>query len=209
MKVCEVTDLRYQQIVSTGYASAFVRCAVFVAVIILTFDGYAQQFLALNAKKIAEKETAIKVVSAVQRDFPYQRILEYYLFPADKIKSEWMVTAGDTVNLAETGVYYTVLLRGKRGEYIYGLYNEEGELQMLKILFLDFSNFPPEVQTAATSGAYEGYRLHTDQYIKIIGRNPKTEYVQVAVAKGPDYKILIFTNEGRLIKENNNSEGSQ
>lgn len=193
----------YQRVIPIGRELKFIQRALLVAITIMTLNVYAQQFLTVNAKKITEKETSIEVVAAVQRDFPYQAVLEYYFFPADRIESEWSVTQADSLKLEKSGVYYTVLLKGKRPGYIYGLYNKEGELQMLKILFLDFANLPSHIRTAATSGDYEGYKIVADKYIKIIRITPKKEYLQVAVEKGSSYKTLVFTSEGEILKEDN------
>src|SRR5688572_22154996 len=102
------------------------KCIILMAVTLLIASVNAQEFLTGNATKILEKHTPVSVVAAVQTDFPNLAVLEYYRFPAEKIDVEWTVADEDSLRPEVTTDYYTVVLKGKRGGYVYSLYNGNG-----------------------------------------------------------------------------------
>jgi hypothetical protein len=100
------------------------------------------------------------------------------------------------------GGYYTVQMKGKGGGYVYGLYNADGELEVMKMEANDFK-LPDAVTTHATSGDYEGYEIQSQKYkcYKVIDKRTNKEYVQLEVKKGNTEKTLYYTPEGEFIRE--------
>src|SRR5688500_7433020 len=96
--------------------------------------------------------------------------------------------------------HYTVMLKGEKGGYIYGLYNKDGDLQKMKVLAKDFA-LPATVSKAATSGNYEGYAIKSDKYVKMVDKKSNREYVEVVVGNGGETKRLYFDTKGNFIKE--------
>jgi hypothetical protein len=163
---------------------------------------YAQDVVTVYAKKISEEETPKAIVEALKKDFPDNAgDVKYYLYPGNKVADDWRI-ALDSMILQGGADQYTVKLKGKKGGYIYGLYNKEGELEVLKMEAIDFA-LPPSIAEAATSGEYEGYRIKSNKYkcIQVLDKKSNKEYVQVVVAKGKKTKNLYFTPEGEFIKE--------
>src|SRR5690606_32021232 len=96
--------------------------------------------------------------------------------------------------------HYSVLVKGKKGGYAYGLYDKDGELKSMKIVAIDFE-LPPSIRTVATTGKYAGYTISSDKFVKILDQRKDKEYVVVRVEKGSDKRKLYFSPDGKLIKE--------
>ena len=85
---------------------------------------------------------------------------------------------------------------------MYGLYNKDGELEVLKMEAREFE-LPEAIVAHATTGKYEGYEIQSQKYkaYKVIDKRTDKEYVQVEVKKGNKTKTLYYTPEGQFIKE--------
>lgn len=163
---------------------------------------YAQDVVTVYAKKISQEETPPAIVEALKKDFPDNADdIMYYLYPENKGVEDWRVALDSAVKQGDSE-QYAVKLKGKKGGYVYGLYNKDGELQVLKIEAIDFA-LPPAIAKAATTGDYEGYHIKSNKYkcIQVVDKKSNKEYVQVVVAKGKKTKNLFFTPEGEFIKE--------
>ena len=160
------------------------------------------QDVTVYAKKISEGETPTAIKEALKKDFPDNaEAIKYYMFPENLVESEWGVALDESVKTQENN-YYTVRLKGKKGGYIYGLYNKDGELEVLKIEAIDFA-LPSEIVKAATTGTYEGYAIKSNKYrcYKVVDKKKNKEYIEVEIEKGKEAKTLYFTPEGQFIKE--------
>ena len=92
------------------------------------------------------------------------------------------------------------MLKGKKGGYVYGLYDKDGNLKKMKLLANDFA-LPSNIRTAATSGSYSGYEIESDKFVKVIDKKTDKQYVEVVVSKGRDKRKLYFDPNGKFIKE--------
>jgi predicted RND superfamily exporter protein len=173
--------------------------------IILAFVGFGLQaqeekVFTIDAKAISAQEMPKEVMKSIQQDFPGNDVVKYYLLAADKVDPEWAVVMEDNLEPTDQVDHYTVMLKGKKGGYIYGLYNKEGDLQKMKVLANDLA-LPPTISKAATSGNYEGYAIKSDKYVKMVDKKSNREYVEVVVGKDRDTKKLYFDTQGNFIKE--------
>lgn len=156
----------------------------------------------IYAKKITPEQTPEAVKAALQKDFPEAvKDIHYFMVPENMVYSEWGVAMHEKVKQGESE-YYTVQMKGKGGGYVYGLYNEDGELEVLKMEANDFK-LPEKIVNHATTGQYEGYTVESQKYkcYKVIDKKTNKEYVQVEVKKGKDTKTLYYTPEGEFIRE--------
>ena len=174
-------------------------------VIILAVAGFNSQaqekeLFTIDAKPISPQAIPSDVMESIKQDFPGNEVVEYYLLTADKVNPEWAVVVEDNLQSTDQVDHYTVMLKGKKGGYIYGLYNKDGDLQKMKILAKDFA-LPETISKAATSGNYDGYAIKSDKYVKMVDKKSNREYVEVMVEKGGDKKKLYFDTEGNLIKK--------
>lgn len=160
------------------------------------------QDVTIYAKKISPTETPQEIKEALKKDFPENaEAVKYYMFPENMVDSEWSVALDEHLKAGEND-HYAVKLKGKKGGYVYGLYNKDGELEVLKMEAVDFV-MPPAITTAATTGEYEGYKIKSNKYkcYKVLNKKTNKEYIQVEVAKGKDIKTLYFTPAGEFIRE--------
>src|SRR5688572_29676618 len=98
--------------------------STFILLLLANVCLYAQDVVTVYAKKISEEETPQAIVDALKKDFPDNaEDVKYYLFPGDKVADEWRVALDSAVRQGEAD-QYTVKLKGKKGGYIYGLYNK-------------------------------------------------------------------------------------
>ena len=169
---------------------------------LVAFRAQAQEreLFTIDAKQVSLQTVPSEVLVAVERDFPGNDVMDYYLLEGNKVNSEWAVSVDDNLKASDEVDHYTVMLKGKKGGYIYGLYNKDGELQKMKVLAKDFA-LPSSIQTAATSGSYSGYAIKSDKYVKVLDRKTDKEYVEVVVAKDGKTKKLYFDPQGKLMKE--------
>lgn len=177
-------------------------CTLIVISAIAIQYAAAQQDVTVYAKKISADETPQAVKDALKKDFPDNaEAIKYYMFPENMVDSEWGVALNEQLKKGDHE-FYTVKLKGKKGGYIYGLYNSKGELIELKMEAIDFA-LPENIASAATSGQYEGYKITGNKYkcYKVVNKESNKEYIQVEVAKGKDKKTLYFTPQGEFIKE--------
>jgi hypothetical protein len=166
------------------------------------FNVQAQEkeLFTIDAKPISPQAIPSDVMESIKQDFPGNEVVEYYLLAADKVNPEWAVVMEDNLQPTDEVDHYTVMLKGKKGGYVYGLYNKDGDLQKMKVLANNFA-LPETISTAATSGNYEGYAIKSDKYVKMVDKKSNREYVEVMVEKGDDKKKLYFDTKGNLIKE--------
>lgn len=166
------------------------------------FNVQAQEteLFTIDAKKVSSETIPTEILAAVKSDFPGNDVIDYYLLPAEKVSNEWDVTVNDHLKSGEDVDHYTVMLKGKKGGYVYGLYNKEGDLESMKVLAKDFA-LPSAIQTAATSGEYSGYAIKSDKYVKVVNAKTDKEYVEVVVAKDGKNKKLYFDSNGKFVKE--------
>jgi hypothetical protein len=156
----------------------------------------------LYAKQITPEETPEAIKEALKKDFPDAiKDIHYYMVPENMVDSEWGVAMQESAQKGEGG-YYTVQMKGKGGGYVYGLYNSDGELEVMKMEANDFK-LPEEITTHATTGEYEGYEIQSQKYkcYKVIDKRTNKEYVQVEVKKGDSEKTLYYSPEGEFIRE--------
>jgi hypothetical protein len=162
----------------------------------------AQDEVTIYAKKVSSGETPPAIVEAVKKDFPDNAdAIKVYLNPENMVDSEWGAALDKKISEGEHS-YYTVKMKGKKGGYIYGLYDGNGVLKVLKMEAVDFV-LPAEIVTASTTGKYEGYKIKGNKYkcYKVLDKSTNKEYVQVEIARGKDKKTLYFTPQGEFIKE--------
>jgi hypothetical protein len=173
-----------------------------IALAIVGFDTQAQEekVFTIDAKPISAKEMPADVMQSIKQDFPGNEVVDYYLLAGDKVNPEWAVLMEDNLEPTDQIDHYTVMLKGQKGGYIYGLYNKEGDLQKMKVLANDFA-LPATVSKAATSGNYEGYAIKSDKYVKVVDKKSNREYVEVVVGNGGETKKLYFDTKGNFIKE--------
>ena len=156
----------------------------------------------IYAKKISPEQTPEAVKEALKKDFPEAvKDIHYFMVPDNMVSSEWGVAMSEKVKKGESD-YYTVQMKGAGGGYVYGLYNQNGELEVLKMEANDFQ-LPEEIVTHATTGKYEGYTIQSQKYkcYKVIDKKSNKEYVQLEVKKGKKTKTLYYTPEGEFIRE--------
>jgi hypothetical protein len=156
----------------------------------------------LYAKEISPDETPDAIKEALKKDFPNAiKDIQYYMVPDNMVNSEWGVAMNESVQKGNSD-YYTVEMKGSGGGFVYGLYNKNGELEVMKMEANDF-DLPKEIVTHATSGSYEGYEIQSQKYkcYKVVDKRTNTEYVQVEVKKDNDTKTLYYTPQGAFIRE--------
>lgn len=156
----------------------------------------------IYAKQITSDETPEAIKEALKKDFPDAiKDIQYYMVPDNMVSSEWGVAMSESVDTGEKE-YYTVEMKGKGGGFVYGLYNRQGELEVMKMEAKDFK-LPQEIVTHATTGQYKGYKIQSQKYscYKVIDKRTNTEYVQVETKKGNDTKVLYYTPKGEFIRE--------
>ena len=156
----------------------------------------------IYAKRISPDETPEAIKDALKKDFPQAvEDIQYYMVPDNMVDSEWGVAMSEKVKKGEKD-YYTVQLKGEGGGFVYGLYNKDGELEVLKMEAREFQ-LPDAIVTHATTGKYEGYEIQSQKYkaYKVIDKRTDKEYVQVEVKKGNKTKTLYYTPEGQFIRE--------
>jgi hypothetical protein len=173
-----------------------------IVLAIVGFDVQAQEkeLFTIDAKPISSQQMPSDVVESIKQDFPGNEVVEYYLLSADKVDPEWAVVMEDNLKPTDQVDHYTVMLKGKKGGYVYGLYNKDGDLKKMKVLANDVA-LPASISEAATSGNYDGYSIKSDKYVKMVDNKNNREYVEVTVEKGGDKKKLYFDPKGNLIKE--------
>ena len=173
-----------------------------IVLAIAGFDIQAQEekVFTIDAKPISAQEMPEDVMQSIQQDFPGNEVVEYYLLAADKVDPEWAVVMEDHLEASEQVDHYTFMLKGKKGGYVYGLYNRDGDLQKMKVLANDVA-LPATISKEATSGNYEGYAIKSDKYVKVVDKKSNREYVEVVVGKDSDTKKLYFDTKGNFIKE--------
>jgi hypothetical protein len=156
----------------------------------------------IYAKKISQEQTPEAIKEALKKDFPDAiKDIHYFMVPDNMVYSEWGVAMSEKVKKGENE-YYTVQMKGEGGGYVYGLYNSEGELEVLKMEANDFQ-LPEAIVTHATTGKYQGYTIQSQKYkcYKVIDKKSNKEYVQLDVKKGNKNKTLYYTPEGEFIRE--------
>lgn len=156
----------------------------------------------IYAKQITPGETPEPIKEALKKDFPDAvKDIQYYMVPENMVDSEWGVAMKESSKSGDKS-YYTVEMKGKGGGFVYGLYNQDGELEVMKMEANDFE-LPKQVVTHATTGEYQGYKIQTKKYkcYKVIDQRTKDEYVQVETKKGNDTKTLYYSLAGDFIKE--------
>jgi hypothetical protein len=175
---------------------------IIIIVLLATATANAQEEVTLYAKKVPEGETPQAIVDAVKKDFPESaQAVQYYLNPDEMVDSEWGQALHEKIREGNHE-YYTVQMKGSNGGYIYGLYDSEGELEVLKMEANNFA-LPQNIVTASTTGRYEGYKITSNKYkcYKVIDKRTNDEYIQVEIEKGKDNKTLFYTAQGEFIKE--------
>lgn len=173
-------------------------------ILVANAGAYAQDDVTIYSKKVSAGETPAAIVEAVKKDFPDNTAaVQYYLNSGEMVDTEWGQALEKKIREGNHE-YYTVRLKGKKGGFIYCLYDNEGQLKVLKIEGVDLK-LPPNIATAATSGDYAGYQITSNKYkcLKVVDKRTEKEYFQVNVVKGKDKKTLFFTPEGEFIKEKN------
>jgi len=156
----------------------------------------------IYAKKISPNETPEAIKEALKKDFPDAiKDIQYYMVPKNMVDSEWGVAMKEEAKSGDKS-YYTVEMKGEGGGFVYGLYNQDGELEVLKMEAHDFK-LPAEIVTHATTGDYAGYKIQSQKYscYKVVDKRTNTEYVQVETKKGNDTKVLYYTPAGEFIRE--------
>ena len=156
----------------------------------------------IYAKEITPEETPEAIKEALKKDFPDAiKDIQYFMVPDNMVDSEWGVAMDEKVKKGGDD-YYTVQMKGKGGGFVYGLYNKDGELEVLKMEANDFE-LPEEIVTHATTGKYEGYEIQSQKYkaYKVVDKRTNKEYVQVEVKKGNKTKTLYYTPQGAFIRE--------
>lgn len=156
----------------------------------------------IYAKQISPDETPPAVKEALKKDFPDAiKDIQYFMVPKNMVNSEWGVAMSESMKSGDKD-YYTVEMKGEGGGFVYGLYNKDGELEVMKMEANDFA-LPKEIVTHATSGEYKGYKIQSQKYkcYKVIDKRTNTEYVQVETKKGDDTKTLYYTPKGEFIRE--------
>ena len=156
----------------------------------------------LYSKQISPDETPAAIKEALKKDFPEAiKDIQYYMAPENIATSEWGGAMNEGVKKGDDD-YYTVEMKGSGGGFVYGLYNKNGELEVLKMEANEF-DLPKEIITHATSGTYEGYEIQSQRYkcYKVVDKRTKTEYVEVEVMKDNDTKTLYYTPQGAFIRE--------
>jgi hypothetical protein len=156
----------------------------------------------IYAKQITPAETPEAIKDALKKDFPDAiKDIHYYMVPDKMVNSEWGVAMSESVNAGDKE-YYTVEMKGKGGGFVYGLYNKNGELEVMKMEAKDFK-LPDAIVKHATSGDYQGYKIQSQKYscYKVVDKRTNTEYVQVETKKGNDTKVLYYTPKGDFIRE--------
>jgi len=156
----------------------------------------------LYSKKISPEETPPAIKEALKKDFPEAvKDIHYYMVPENIANSEWGTAMNESVKRGDSE-YYEVEMKGSGGGFVYGLYNKNGELEVMKMEANEF-DLPKEVVTHATSGKYEGYEIQSQKYkcYKVVDKRTNDEYVQVEVKKGNDTKTLYYTPKGEFIQE--------
>jgi len=154
------------------------------------------------AKEITPEDTPEPIKEALQKDFPEAvKDIHYYMVPDKMVGSEWSEAMKQDMKTGDND-YYKVEMKGKGGGYVYGLYNQDGELEILKMEAYDFK-IPEKITTHATTGKYEGYKIKSQRYscYKVIDKRTNTEYVQLDIEKGNDSKTLIYTMTGDFVRE--------
>jgi hypothetical protein len=162
-----------------------------VLFMLIGLDAQAQEkeLFIVDAKRISSQAIPADVVESVKKDFPGNDVIDYYLLAAEKVNPEWAVTVDDHSAATDEIDHYTVMLKGKKGGYVYGLYDKEGNLEKMKLPAKDFA-LPSNIRSAATSGSYSGYEIKSDKFVKVVDRKTDKRYVEVVVAKGGDTKKL-------------------
>jgi hypothetical protein len=156
----------------------------------------------LYTKQITPDETPQAVKEALKKDFPEAVAdIQFYMVPDNIVDSEWGALMSEKVAEGDNQ-YYEVKLKGSGGGFVYGLYNRNGELEVLKMEALDFE-IPENIRTHATTGKYEGYEVQSQKYSchKVIDKRTNNEFVEVQVKKGDDTKTLVYRLNGDFIKE--------
>jgi hypothetical protein len=156
----------------------------------------------LYAKEITPAETPEAIKEALKKDFPDAiKDIHYYMVPENMLESEWGVAMKENMKTNNSN-YYTVQLKGAGGGFVYGLYNADGELEVMKMEANDFE-LPEKMVAHATSGENEGYEIHSQKYkcYKVIDKRTNDEYVQLEVKKGDDIKTLYYSPAGDFIEE--------
>ena len=176
------------------------KFAIVLAIVGFNVQAQEKELFTIDAKPISSQAIPSDVMESIKQDFPGNEVIEYYLLSADKVNPEWAVVMEDNLKPTDQVDHYTVMLKGKKGGYVYGLYNKDGDLQKMKVLANDFA-LPASISKAATSGNYDGYAIKSDKYVKTVDKKSNREYVEVMVEKGGDKKKLYFDTKGNFIKE--------
>jgi hypothetical protein len=173
-----------------------------LASILAHLNLYGRDDITMYAKKVAPGETPPAVMDAVNKDFPQNvEAIKVYLNPENMVDTEWGAELNEKIK--EGGkAYYTIKMKGEKGGFVYGPYDSNGQLKVMKIEANDVV-LPPAIVTAATSGTYEGYQIKSNKYkcYQVIDKNTNKEYVQVSIEKGKDKKTLFFTPSGEFVKD--------
>lgn len=142
----------------------------------LTCNLYSQEkeLFTIDAKEVSSQTVPSEVLMAVEKDFPGNDVIDYYLLDGQKVNSEWAVSGDDNLGSNDQPDHFTVMLKAKKGGYVYGLYNKAGDLQKMKVLAKDFE-LPSTITTVATSGDYSGYATKSDKYVKVVDKKKNKE----------------------------------
>ncbi len=98
----------------------------------------------LYAKKISPDETPEAIKEALKKDFPDAiKDIQYYMVPENMVDSEWGAAMNESVKRGDSE-YYTVEMKGSGGGFVYGLYNKNGELEVMKMEANEF-DLPKEI----------------------------------------------------------------
>ena len=174
--------------------------AIILAIVVFNVQAQEKELFTIDAKPISPQAIPSDVMESIKQDFPGNEVVQYYLLAADRVNPEWAVVMEDNLEPGDQIDHYTVMLKGKKGGYVYGLYNKDGDLQKMKVLANDFA-LPESISKAATSGNYDGYAIKSDKYVKMVDKKSNREYVEVMVEKSGDAKKLYFDTKGNFIKE--------
>ena len=87
----------------------------------------------LYSKQITPEETPPAIKEALKKDFPDAvKDIHYYMVPENMANSEWGAAINESVKRGDNE-YYEVEMKGSGGGFVYGLYNKDGQLEIMKM----------------------------------------------------------------------------
>src|SRR5688572_9835273 len=113
--------------------------AIILSLVGFNVQAQEKELFTIDAKPISPQAIPSDVMESIKQDFPGNEVVEYYLLSADKVDPEWAVVMEDNLKPTDQVDHYTVMLKGKKGGYVYGLYNKDGDLQKMKVLANDIA----------------------------------------------------------------------